>query len=575
MTLPPPNTAPTGVGLGLRWAFIDEVAAGEAPASIRFFEVSPENYMRRGGSIPGALETVTARYPVITHGLMMNVGGTTELDPAYLEQLRHFLGRMGARYHSDHLCWSGADGAILHDLLPLPHDPQTVQRCVDQIARIEDALGLPFAVENISYYLVPGGGMPEAAVISEILDRADCGLLLDVNNVAVNAENHGFDPIGFMEALPLSRVVQLHVAGGERRPHLDDLIIDSHGTDVCAHVQSLMAWVVERIGPVPVIYERDHDIPSLAELGRQVAQLQQVYDEALGRYDATAALVAPTPPPASQGAPIASLAGIQRGLSSVIVDRDGGEGLLADPQGWLAAHGVDSPDDLALADIGARRLRVYRSLVRGGLRGVVEAFLPRTIARLGADGFDAAFCAWLHASPPRSRYFRDVPGELVEWATEAWPADPHVHDMLVDLARLEILESEIDAAPQPPIPEGMVESLVLDRPLVFSGVPRLARFAYAIHTLPTDEADTTVPACEPTVLLLYRDDAHEVRTLALSTLAAEVLRRLIDDGQTVSDAIRGAAGTHDGPVDDEVLGRLSALLADLAQRGVIVGAHPG
>ncbi len=572
MTLPSP-TSPTGVGLGLRWAFLDEVAAGQAPASIRMFEVSPENYMRRGGSIPDALFEVTERHPVITHGLMMNVGGTTELDPVYLGQLRGFLERVGARYHSDHLCWTGADGAILHDLLPLPHDGHTIRRCVEQIARIEDALGLPFAVENISYYLVPAGGMPEAAVITEVLERADCGLLLDVNNVAVNADNHGFDPIAFMEALPLSRVVQMHVAGGERRPQLDDLIIDSHGSDVSDHVQSLMAWVVERIGPVPVIYERDHDIPPLPELGRQVAALQEIYDQAVARYDANQPWT-PPPAPAIEVIDITSLAGVQRGLSRVILDDAAEPALAEDTQAWLHTHGVQLPDAAAMASVGAPRLLVYRSLVRAGLRGVVRAFLPRTVARLGKDGVDRVFGRWLHESAPRSRYLRDVPGELVQWAATAWLDDPHVPDYLIDLARLEILESEIDAAPDAPTPEGMTEALRLDRPLVFGGAPRLARFAHAIDQLPTATDDRSDPVRTPTVLLLYRDAEHEVRTLALSPLATAVLTRLLDHGETVSEAIRQAAGAQAGPVDDAVLGRLSVLLADLAERGVIRGAHP-
>lgn len=566
------DTPPTGVGLGLRWAFLDEVAAGRTPESIRFFEISPENYMRRGGSIPHALDVVAERYPILTHGLMMNVGGTTELDPEYLRELRRFCERMGSRFHSDHLCWTGSDGAILHDLLPLPHDEQAIARCVDQIHRIQDALGLPFAVENISYYLVPGGGLPEADLIAEVLERADCGLLLDVNNVAVNAVNHGFDALEFLSRLPLSRVVQLHVAGGERRPHLDGLLIDSHGTDVSEHVESLMAWAVQRLGPVPVIYERDHDIPPLPELGQQVARLQEVYDAALARHEGTR----PDDPAreAVDARGIASLSGIQRGMSRIILDREGPRSLPEDPEGWLREQGVQPPDHTAMAEVGAPRLLVYRSLVRGGLSSVTRAFLARTVARLGDEGFSRSFDSWLHEQPPRSRYLRDIPAEFVQWAAGAWPKDPEVPDYLVDLARLEILESEVDAAPDPPVPEGMVDSLTLDRPLVWNGALTLARFDHAVHTLPEDEDDRTVPAREPTRLLVYRDTDHRVRTLALSSLAIEVLHRLIDEGATVQEAIPAGAAAAAEAVDGEVLGRLSALLADLAERGVLRGSAP-
>jgi uncharacterized protein len=569
------TSPPTGVGLGLRWAFIDEVAAGQAPASLRFFEVSPENYMRRGGAIPGALETVAERYPILTHGLMMNVGGTTLPDPSYLRELRVFLQRMGATWHSDHLCWTGCDGAILHDLLPLPHDPQAVRRCVEQIERIQDALQLPFAVENISYYLVPAGGMSEVELIGEVLERADCKLLLDVNNVQVNADNHGFDAAAFIDALPLARVVQLHVAGGERRPKLDDLIIDTHGTDVSPRVEALLARVIERIGPRPVIYERDHAIPPLPELGRQVAALQEVYEAALARHRPAAA-PEPTRVRARIELPagITSLPGVQRGFSRIVLDDDGERGLTTDPAGWLARQGVEAPDHEAMASVGPPRLLVYRSLVRTGLENVVRAFLPRTIARLGEDEFARAFGAWLHAAPPRSRYLRDVPGELVEWAQGTWPGDPRVPEGLAELARLEILEAEVEAAAEPPAPPDLGDQLVLDRPLVFAGALRLASFDYAVHELPQALGDQSAPARTPTLLLIYRDPRHRVRTLALSPLARAVLQRLID-GETVAQAIPAGAALAGEIVDDALLGRMSVLLADLAERGVLRGCRAG
>jgi uncharacterized protein (UPF0276 family) len=541
--------------------------------------VSPENYMRRGGSIPRALHAVAERHPILTHGLMMNVGGTTELDPAYLRELRQFLRRMDAPWHSDHLCWTGSDGAILHDLLPLPHDPAAVRRCVEQILRIQDAIGLPFAVENISYYLVPAGGMPEVELIGEVLERADCQLLLDVNNVQVNADNHGFDAEAFIDALPLSRVVQLHVAGGERRPKLDGLVIDTHGTDVSPRVEALMARVVERIGPVPVIYERDHEIPPLPELRRQVAVLQEAYEAALRRHRPQAAQGRPAARERIElGSRIASLAGVQRGMSSVVLHPGGERELPEDPAGWLARHGVVPPDDAAMAEVGPRRLLVYRSLVRSGLRSVVDSFLPRTAVRLGEDGLDRAFDAWLHEAPPRSRYLRDIPGEFVEWARGS--GAEHVSAALADLARLEILEAEVEAAIDPPPPADLVTELRLDRPLVLSGALRIASFDHAVHELPAaadDDArstdDRSAPVRTPTTLLLYRDARHRVRTMSLSPLARAVLERLVA-GQTVSEAIPAGAAEADEAVDGALLERISVLLADLAERDVLRGCQP-
>jgi uncharacterized protein len=577
-----PRQRPTGVGLGLRWAFIDAVAAGEAdraadpedPAPLRFFEVSPENYMRRGGPIPRALHAVAERHPILTHGLMMNVGGTAELDPGYLRALRAFVRDMGTPWHSDHLCWTGCDGVILHDLMPLPHDAQAVRRCVEQILRIQDALGLPFAVENISYYAVPAGGMPETELIAGVLEGADCQLLLDVNNVQVNADNHGFSAEAFIDALPLSRVVQLHVAGGERRPALDGLVIDTHGTDVSPRVQALMARVVERIGPVPVIYERDHEIPPLPELRRQVAALQAVYDAALARHRPGSLPDPPAPRERIELRTIASLPGVQRGLSHVVLHRDGAQQLPADPAGWLAEHGVVPPDHEALAAVGAARLLVYRTLVRAGLERVVRSLLPRTVARLGEEGFARAFDAWLHEAPPRSRFLRDVPGELVEHARLRWPGDPAVPAELVDVARLELLEAEVEAAVDPPAPPDLVAALQLDAPVVLTGALRIARFDHPVHALPDDAPAATLPPPAPTTLLLYRDAHHRVRTMTLSPLAAAVLERLAA-GEPVGTAIPAGAAEAGEVVDDALLGRVSVLLADLAERGVLRGCRAG
>jgi hypothetical protein len=312
-----------------------------------------------------------------------------------------------------------------------------------------------------------------------------------------------------------------------------------------------------------------------------VAALQEVYEAALARHRPAVAAG-----PAAEAGPvrarerielrgIASLAGVQRGMSRIVLDHDGERGLTEDPAGWLARQGVAPPDHEAMAGVGPRRLLVYRWLVRAGLEGVVRSFLPRTIARLGEDGFVRAVGAWLHEAPPRSRFLRDAPGELVEWAREAWPGDPQVPEGLVDLARLEILESEVDAAADPPAPDDLVDALALDRPLVFAGALRLASFEHAVHELPRDEDDRSAPARAPTALLVYRDPRHRVRTLALSPLARAVLQRLIEGEQTVAQAIPAGAAEVGETVDDALLGRMSVLLADLAERGVLRGSRAG
>jgi uncharacterized protein (UPF0276 family) len=559
-----------GVGLGLRWAFIDAVAAGDAPTSVAFFEVGPENYMRRGGWIADVLPRVAERHDLLPHGLMMNLGGPQDIDAEYLRQLRRFLDRIDAPFHSDHLCWSGTDGAILHDLLPLPTHRRMVTHCADRIRRVQDRLGRPMAIENVSYYLSPGGGAAQQDFLLEVLQRADCRLLLDVNNLAVNADNHGFDAFEALAQIPLQRVAQLHVAGGERLPDHDGLVIDTHGADVSPRVEQMMAWVIRRTGPLPVVYERDHAIPPLAELGRQVARLQAVYDEALGAHDATAPGADDERPardaPRDEGDPFA----LQRGLQAVIVRPDLGA-LYERPEAWLRDRGLPAGDAQTLAVLGAPRLAVVRTLVRRSLRAVIEAFIPRTVARLGPAAFDAAFDAWLDQAPPTSRYYREVPGAFVAWAAAHWTDHADVPAYLSELAAFEVVEAEVEAA-APRESTTAAPALALDRPLRFDPAVRLQRHAHAVHELPASLRDRTVPAATETRLLRYRDADGDVRSLALSPVAYEVLLRLVEHTLPLADALRQGAAAADEPLDDTLLARLSALLTDLATRGVVLGA---
>ena len=221
MSKPEPHpsslAARDGVGLGLRWDFLEEVVNGpELP--VDFFEVSPENYMRRGGYYPEQLERLQERYPLLTHGLTLSIGAVSEPDPSYLRQLRAEIERTNSPVHSDHLCFSSAGPRNLHELLPLKHSHENIARIAERARSMSDVLGVPFALENITYYVHPGKPeLSELEFIERVLDQSGVGLLLDVNNVYVNSLNHGFDAQAFIAALDLRRVVEIHVAGHARR----------------------------------------------------------------------------------------------------------------------------------------------------------------------------------------------------------------------------------------------------------------------------------------------------------------------------------------------------------------------
>lgn len=273
------SDAPHGVGLGFRLKLANELLASEH-SHARFLEVSPENYLGIGGPRGRLLAAAAERWPIVCHGLCGDFSGAAPLDRELLLELKAFLKRLGARWYSDHLCLTHAAGAEIHDLLPLPFTAEAVKRVAQRVREVRDLLDLPIAVENISAYArMPGGELDEPEFVRAVLEEADCLLLLDVNNVYVNSVNFGFDPKAYIEALPLERVVEIHVAGHkEERP---GLLVDTHGAPIIDPVYELLEWTLPRLPrSVPVLLERDNNIPPLPELEEELSRLTRIFDEA-------------------------------------------------------------------------------------------------------------------------------------------------------------------------------------------------------------------------------------------------------------------------------------------------------
>jgi uncharacterized protein (UPF0276 family) len=239
--------------------------------------------MRRGGRFPAALDACAGRWPIVTHGLTMSLGGPDPLSPEYLRTLAAFAKNVGTPWHSDHLCFGIVDGVALHDLLPLPFTRRAADHVAERVLRAEDALGVPMAVENISYYAHPPDRplesrgepeMDEADFARAVVEKAGCSLLLDVNNVFVNSRNHGFDARKMLAKMPLDRVVQIHVAGHDESD--PDLVVDTHAEPVKNEVYDLLAFALEKTGPVPVLLERDDNFPSWQELCGELAALDAI-----------------------------------------------------------------------------------------------------------------------------------------------------------------------------------------------------------------------------------------------------------------------------------------------------------
>jgi uncharacterized protein len=267
-----------GVGLGLRDEFADDLLRHNAHAKpeeqVEWLEIIPENYMGRGGHTTAVLKTVIdAGLPFASHGVNLSLGSVDPFNPAYLDELEALFTLVKPRWFSDHLCFTSVNGQYFNDLMPLPFTNEAIDHCVSKIRALTTRFNRPFLIENASYYATfpTLAQMDEATFLSRITHAADCGLLLDVNNVFVNSRNHGYDPRAFLQALPLERVVEIHMAG-----HLetDDLIIDTHGEPLRSEVLDLFAWIYPQCPSLKgVLLERDTNIPPLPQL---LAELQAI-----------------------------------------------------------------------------------------------------------------------------------------------------------------------------------------------------------------------------------------------------------------------------------------------------------
>jgi uncharacterized protein (UPF0276 family) len=270
-----------GIGVGLRQAIAAPLFELGPSPEIRFVEIHPENFIERAGRFRGMLERARASWPILTHGLTLGVGAVEPAERHYVQQLKRFLAEIDAPWHSEHLCFSSPDGVMMHDLMPLPFRREAIDVAVARICELRDALELPIAIENVSYYAHPGPQeMSEADFLVEVLERADAKLLLDVNNVYVNCRNHKQDPQRFLERMPMGRVVQVHVAGHTQRNN--GLLIDTHGEAIRDEVYALLHYTLGRVGPVPVLLERDQNFPTFDVLRAELSRLNSLYLDATG-----------------------------------------------------------------------------------------------------------------------------------------------------------------------------------------------------------------------------------------------------------------------------------------------------
>ena len=268
-----------GFGLGLRTQHFEDLLA-TSPA-VDWLEINSENFMVAGGKPRRYLEAFRQRYPIVMHGVSLNIGGTDALDTNYLKALRQLAREIEPAWVSDHLCWTGVGGVNSHDLLPLPHTEEALVHTTRRVLQVQEFLGRELVLENLSSYVrFADSELSEWDFLAELTRRSGCKLLLDVNNIVVSARNHGFAPGEYLDGIPGESVWHIHLAG-----HSDygDYVIDTHDHDVPELVWQVYEDAIGRFGAVSSMIERDDHIPPLHELVAELGRVRETHARALAR----------------------------------------------------------------------------------------------------------------------------------------------------------------------------------------------------------------------------------------------------------------------------------------------------
>jgi uncharacterized protein (UPF0276 family) len=562
MPVPTLCTTNPGFGLGLRTTHYPDFQRQRQP--LDWLEVITDNFLVEGGRPLQMLDFIRRDYPVVMHGVAMSLGSADGLNLAYVQQVKQLAHRVQPLWVSDHLCWSGLGNTVLHDLNPLPYTDEAARRLIAHITQAQDLLQRRLVVENVSSYVsFAHSGATEWEFLSHVAQEADCLLLVDVNNIYVSAFNHGFDPLDYLNALPVHRVQQIHLAGHSRNP---THIIDTHDHPVCPEVWDVYAAACRRFGAVATMIERDDHIPPLPEL---LAELDQA------RAIAQANVVI-----ASEAKPSIFSHGEERerrsnqtedGSPRHFVSRDDevvsrfrwkrvalGPELLALQQDWVTSVLQDTlpeeaPTLLSLAQSGSDtaqdRLGIYHRAYRLRLCEVLRDSFAKTSAYMG-ELFDQHASEFAVAQPPALRNLGRYGASLPAFLQQTYPDNPE----LTELAQLDWdLRSRFDGADAPasgldalqPNAEGNIPCLTMSSPLHPSVVLHNSH-SNAVKLWRAIDDDTEVPEVQlddsGAGLVVWRWDLqpHFMRLDA----AQYRFMQALDQGSSIQDAAQSLVDTE-------------------------------
>ena len=529
------STPPSpGFGLGLRTPHYPDFLAGPQP--VDWLEIITDNFLVDGGKPLAMLERFRRDYPMAMHGVALSIGSAQGLNPDYLARVKALADRVQPMWVSEHLCWTGTPGRCLHDLYPLPYTEEAARRVISHIRQTQDVLQRRLVLENVSSYLrFRDSARAEWEFLSHVAQEADCELLLDVNNIYVSSVNHGFDPEAYLQALPVARVRQIHLAG-----HSDygSHIIDTHDHPVAPEVWALYASACRRFGAVATMIERDDHIPPLPEL---LAELEQARRIARTEVPAGRSEVSATSASRPAG-PATALGDLQQRLSACLLDELPLDQALA----LVDCAPPDGPRGLA----GERGLAIYHNAYRARLAEVLADAHPRLLRYMGGETFESEARGFAVAHPPVGEGLNRYGAGFAGFLAARYPDNPE----LFELARLDWdLRACFDAADTPALTAEAVqadaEGLWLQRsPACHPGLLLREVGSNVVAIWQALDADGFVPPPErlpePRWLAVWRlGQQPHFRTLDLGE--AHFLRALQAPGSSLAQVIEQFSG---GPV---------------------------
>ena len=494
--------------------------ANEDAMPVTFFEVAPENWIDVGGPFGRRLRAFTERFPLVCHGLSLNLGGNAPLDMEFVGQVKRFLLEHGAQAYTEHLS-ACADDGHLYDLMPVPFTEEAARHAAERIARVQDALGQRIGVENISCYAAPGQEISELEFINAVVAEADCLLLLDVNNIYVNSVNFGYDPSAFLRGLPGERAAYLHVAGHRREA--PDLCVDSHGAAIIDPVWRLLAEAYERFGPLPTVVERDFNLPPLPELLAEARRVRDLQAGAAGHAAAEAAFTfprratAPAKPAEPDGAAAVKRRDTQRRFAAYI------------------RHPERHPPP---ADVPEARMRLYARLFHNN----VESFLAETFTVLRAitpaEGWNALTRDFLRRHRATSPYFSHIPEEFLEYLGGERPGGPAVPPFALELCHYQWARLALRLAPD-------VDCVFDDAPVTVDDDLTVSPLAWPLrYEYPVDRIgpgnEPAAPPPTPTFLIARRGRRGEVRFIRANAMNMRLLQ-LLEEGRAPGASLKALA----------------------------------